>query len=216
MGGEKKSGTIIEWKPKSPFGFADTGEERHFLHISNFVVRERWPENGDRVSYQMGVDGKGRPCAQQIVLHASGSVFRWGHLLELALLLALPTLAMALVPSDFYEYLGFWWIVFCAACTSALAGTLIWLDKRFSIIAHSRVPEATLHLFELCAGWPGSFISQRVMRHKISKKKYQIVFWSIVLIYQFLALDLLFGGFLYHGLLEINEKLPRAFETPTI
>ena len=192
-------GVIIEWKPKSPFGFADAGDGRVFLHISNFIDRARWPEEGDPVSFDMGQDSKGRPCAENIRLLASGSVLRWRHLLELALLLILPAMALPAL----LNLLSLWWIAFCVACTSSMAGLLQWLDKRYAITSHSRVPEATLHLFELFGGWPGSFLGQRVLRHKISKNGYQGLFWAIVLVHELFALDLIFGGFLYRGLNEL-------------
>ena len=189
-------GVIVDWKPKSPFGFAEAGDGKVFLHISNFVDPVRWPEKGDPVSFEMGQDAKGRPCAQDIVLHVSGSVLGWRHLFELGLLFALPALALPAL----LEFLSLWWVVFCVGVTSFVAALLQWLDKRYSIVVHSRVPEATLHLFELFGGWPGSFLSQRILRHKISKGAYQGVFWAIVLVHQLFALDFIFGGLLYNGL----------------
>jgi len=41
-----------------------------------------------------------------------------------------------------------------------------------------------LHLLELLGGWPGAFLAQRRLRHKCSKRRYQFVFWLIVLAYQ--------------------------------
>ena len=193
-------GTIVEWNPKSPFGYADADGQRVFLHISNFTERARWPEETDKVSFQMGLDAKGRPCAQNIVLAASGSVLKWHHLLVLALLLVLPAMASTKLDECFAP----WWIAFCMFLTSSMAALNLWLDKHFSMKSRSRVPEATLHLFELAGGWPGSFLAQRVFRHKISKRNYQIFFWLIVIIYQLLAVDLIFGGFLASGLHQLS------------
>lgn len=194
-------GVIVDWRPRSPFGFAESGEGKVFLHISNFVHPARWPENGDPVSFEMGQDDRGRPCAQDIVLHVSGSVLHWRHLFELALLLTLPALALP----AFLDLLNLWWILLCVGLNSFLAGLLQWVDKRYAITSKSRVPEATLHLFELLGGWPGSFLGQRVLRHKVSKGDYQVVFWAIVLVHQLFALDLVFGGFFYRGLLELSQ-----------
>ncbi len=193
-------GTITEWRSQSPFGYAECDGERVFLHIGNFTERAKWPEEGDRVSYQMGEDEQGRPCAQNVVLLTWGSVLGWPHLVALALLLVLPALAVPRLG----EWLSPWWIALCALITSACAALNLWFDKRFAMKSRSRVPEATLHLFELTGGWPGSFLAQRVFRHKISKRGYQVVFWLIVLLYQLLALDLLCGGFLYKGLLQLG------------
>lgn len=64
-------------------------------------------------------------------------------------------------------------------------------DKRRAEAGGWRIPESTLHLAELAGGWPGAFLAQRMFRHKTSKASYQVVFWSIVALYQFVALDFL-------------------------
>jgi uncharacterized membrane protein YsdA (DUF1294 family) len=62
-------------------------------------------------------------------------------------------------------------------------------DKRRAQEGEWRVSEAQLHLLELLGGWPGAWIAQRRLRHKCSKGGYLIVFWLIVLAYQFAAFD---------------------------
>lgn len=200
--GPRHEAVITEWRPRSSFGYADCDGKRVFLHISKFVERSRWPEEQDRVTFVIDKDPKGRPCAGQIVLLSSGSVLGWRHAVALALLLVLPALAVPRL----VEWLHPWWIALCAAVTSALAALNVWLDKRFAIAAHLRVPEATLHLFELTGGWPGSFLAQRHFRHKIAKRSYQIIFWLIVLAHQLIALDLIFGGFLSQGLRQLGSE----------
>lgn len=196
MGDEVRRAVIVEWKPKSPFGFGEAGDDRIFLHIGNFSDRPRWPEVGDWVTFVDGQDSNGRACAEEIVLHVADSGLRPRHLLELLLLLALPLLALP----AFTGILSQWWILYVVSFTSIVTCIHLWIDKRFAISERSRVPEATLHLFELMGGWPGSFVGQRLFRHKTSKKSYQTVFWAIVLIYQLFALDLIFGGLLFNGL----------------
>jgi uncharacterized membrane protein YsdA (DUF1294 family) len=63
------------------------------------------------------------------------------------------------------------------------------VDKRRAEEREWRVPEARLHLLELLGGWPSAFLAQRRLRHKCSKGSYQVVFWLIVLAYQFAAFD---------------------------
>ena len=62
-------------------------------------------------------------------------------------------------------------------------------DKRRAEQRGWRVPEASLHFLELLGGWPGGFLAQRRLRHKCSKVSYQFVFWLIVLLWQFAAVD---------------------------
>ena len=63
------------------------------------------------------------------------------------------------------------------------------LDKRRARKKEWRISEAGLHFTELLGGWPGAFLAQRQLRHKVSKAGYQLVFWLIVLAYQFAAVD---------------------------
>lgn len=74
-------------------------------------------------------------------------------------------------------------------------------DKRRAEAGEWRIPEATLHLGELLGGWPGAFLAQRQFRHKTSKISYQILFWLVVLLHQFVAVDFLLGWRLTKGLL---------------
>ena len=75
-------------------------------------------------------------------------------------------------------------------------------DKRRAEAGDWRIPEFTLHVAELAGGWPGAFLAQRIVRHKISKTSYQLVFWAIVLIHQLVALDSVIGWRLTHGALR--------------
>jgi uncharacterized membrane protein YsdA (DUF1294 family) len=63
------------------------------------------------------------------------------------------------------------------------------VDKRRAEEGLWRVPEGQLHLLELVGGWPGAFLPQRRLRHKCSKVSYQVMFWLIVMAYQFAAFD---------------------------
>ena len=45
-----------------------------------------------------------------------------------------------------------------------------------------RIPEKTLHILELCCGWPGALLAQRLLRHKSYKKSFCIVFWAMVVL----------------------------------
>jgi uncharacterized membrane protein YsdA (DUF1294 family) len=64
-------------------------------------------------------------------------------------------------------------------------------DKRRAEAGAWRIPESTLHLLGLLGGWPGAFLAQRIFRHKNSKASFQLVFWTVVLLHEYLALDAL-------------------------
>ena len=54
-----------------------------------------------------------------------------------------------------------------------------------------RTPESALHSLELAGGWFAAFFSQRLFRHKITKKEYQVVFWMIAIIHHYASFDYL-------------------------
>ena len=56
-------------------------------------------------------------------------------------------------------------------------------DKRQAVLARRRVPEQTLHLFDLAGGWPGGLLGQKYFRHKTKKLSFQIRFWLTVLLH---------------------------------
>ncbi len=78
-------------------------------------------------------------------------------------------------------------------------------DKRRAEAGGWRIPESTLHLGELMGGWPGAFLAQRYYRHKTAKLPYQIGFWMIVLLYEYVALDFLLGWKLARALGELSK-----------
>jgi uncharacterized membrane protein YsdA (DUF1294 family) len=51
---------------------------------------------------------------------------------------------------------------------------------------------------------PGAYLAQRRLRHKSSKRSYQVVFWLIVLGYQLVAVDSLRDGQLIRMLLSFR------------
>jgi len=105
------------------------------------------------------------------------------NVLVMAGLLVLPASALLRRAADF-RWVGAYVLVMGALAYGAYA-----LDKRRARAKEWRVSEAGLHLLELLGGWPGAFLAQRRLRHKCSKGSYQVVFWLIVLVYQFVAFD---------------------------
>ena len=66
-----------------------------------------------------------------------------------------------------------------------------WQDKRSAQKGRARVSEATLHFLEFLGGWPVAYLAQQKLRHKTIKRSYQMTFWSIVGLYQYLSLEML-------------------------
>jgi uncharacterized membrane protein YsdA (DUF1294 family) len=75
------------------------------------------------------------------------------------------------------------WVLVGYGVVSVVAFLVYGFDKRRARKGGRRVPERTLHLVELCGGWPGAFAAQRVFRHKTRKRSFQLLFWAIVLLH---------------------------------
>ena len=55
-------------------------------------------------------------------------------------------------------------------------------DKRLAERQEWRIPEATLHFWELFCGWPGALFAQSCFHHKWKKLSFMIVFWLCVIL----------------------------------
>lgn len=85
-----------------------------------------------------------------------------------------------------------WWLVtlgrfplllFCGAVAmSSVTFIMYGLDKWAAKRDAQRTPENTLQFCALVGGWPGALLAQQIFRHKSSKRSYQVVFWSMVMI----------------------------------
>lgn len=77
--------------------------------------------------------------------------------------------------------------VFAGIATAFLLNSLftIWFyktDKRQAEQQLRRIPELSLHFWELFCGWPGALYAQRKYRHKWKKTSYMIEFWLCVVL----------------------------------
>ena len=127
-------------------------------------------------------------------LPASRPSFRVAHVVFVAFLLVAP--AIALVRLEIRG--GLLWVMATLAGLSLVAFIAQWVDKRRAEAERWRVPESGLHLLELLGGWPGAFLAQRLFRHKTAKFSYQLFFWLIVVVHEYLAVDFLLGWKVVH------------------
>jgi uncharacterized membrane protein YsdA (DUF1294 family) len=109
----------------------------------------------------------------------------WVALVFLLALLLLPALAIGRLPQT--VDLRYVWSY--ALFISIVTYLHYWHDKRRALSGGWRTPESTLHINELLGGWPGAFLAQRVLRHKIAKTSFQVKYWMIVTLHQFAAFD---------------------------
>ncbi len=130
----------------------------------------------------------------------SGGRVGIGIWLLLAVLLALPLLALLWLAFPWWQGAGVMLMV------SAITYGMYAHDKSRAVSSGWRVPETTLHLAELLGGWPGALLAQRHLRHKCSKASYQYVFWSIVILFQIAAVDVILGQHLSRALLAFMNQ----------
>ena len=56
------------------------------------------------------------------------------------------------------------------------------VDKQQAEKQLRRIPEFSLHFWELFCGWPGALYAQRKYRHKWKKTSFMVVFWVCVIL----------------------------------
>lgn len=68
------------------------------------------------------------------------------------------------------------------AAMSLITFALYGMDKYSATKGKWRIPEKTLHLFELSCGWPGAAFGQQLFRHKTRKISFRVLFWICVIL----------------------------------
>ena len=191
---EVSKGRIVEWNTERGFGWAQVGGTRVFCHIRDFADRRKLPSVGDDLRFHLGTDAKGRVCAKRITGVRSAPGLGWFDGVILAALLLLP--GIAVVSGDFERgKVAAFFIVISSATYFTYA-----YDKHLARTHGFRVAELRLHALEAIGGWPGAFLAQRQFRHKCSKLRYQLVFWAIVLVWQFVAFESLNDWRMVHSI----------------
>ncbi len=203
--GKRLEGVVSGWEKDRGFGWVKSGEGSFFVHIrefeSGFVPRE-----GDMVTFALGLDPKGRPCAKDAFCPRKNRLPSLSSSLRLAVLLVLPAIANFRLP------VAPWMLPLAMLPLSVAAWLLCRHDKERASAGRWRVSETELHGLELFGGWPGSFLAQRKFRHKTRKVSYQAIFWSIVFLYQILSLDVMLDHWIWGEALAFWEEwfIPRT------
>ena len=99
-------GTIVEWVDDKGYGWVKSGEKRYFAHIKDFEPGQRRPKEGEAVRFIQGTDAKGRMCAKSVAFVKIGGRVGFGIWLLLAILLALPLLALLWLPIPWWPGAG--------------------------------------------------------------------------------------------------------------
>ncbi len=180
FGSKPTTGKIVIWNEAKGFGWVDSGDQKLFFHSREFAGRAF--AVGQQLSYMVGSDKKGRPCARSPEGAAPEriSVSAWTLLIAL---MVVPVMGLTHLP------VPWWWPTVQAIALSAATYRLYSYDKRQAVRGGWRVPETSLHLAEIAGGWPGAFLAQRRLRHKCSKGRYLAIYWCIIVLHQLAGLD---------------------------
>jgi len=178
---------LIQWNQEDRSGFLEYEGMRLLLHAHDFVRLKRQIRVGDDIRFTVGVDTDGKACAKN-ARHAEKGL-KLVNLLLLTALLVVPVRAIEQLGQshDLRLLLG------GAAVVGLLTFLVYWEDKRRMRAAGWRVPANTMHVMELIGGWPAAYLAQRLLGHQRGRFSYQLTFWLIVALYQFVALDYLRG-----------------------
>lgn len=177
-------GRLTQWNDAKGFGFItpNGGGGRVFVHAKSFRAGGRRPEEGELLTYELGVDGKGRPRADEIDFvgkaRQGGGAQRGDSKAAPLVAVVFSILLIGATLKGFAPRLLLW----LYAGTSLLAFLLYWMDKRAALTDAWRTPENTLHLCALVGGWPGAVVAQQVLRHKTRKESFRAVFWATVVL----------------------------------
>lgn len=174
-------GELTAWSDDKGFGFItpEGGGERVFAHISVYAGQGR-PVSDRKVKYTITRDAQGRLRAGHFEYVGAAGIFAR---------VAPGTVLAGIVVSGFFALLAglFYQRYLPVSVLAAYAGVSLLLfamygmDKAAAQRGGQRTAENTLHLFEVCCGWPGALMAQQMFRHKTRKASYQFVFWLAVL-----------------------------------
>jgi uncharacterized membrane protein YsdA (DUF1294 family)/cold shock CspA family protein len=179
----RTKGRITSWNHEKGYGFIspNAGGERLFVHINAFRNRSRRPETNQLVTYALSTDDRGRPCAADATLagdrlprrtrRKSGSLSIIGAAIFL-LFIGGSVLTGKIPPSVLVLYV-------IASIVTFLAYAA---DKSAARKGAWRTRESTLHVLSLLGGWPGALVAQQKLRHKSTKRSFQLAFWLTVLL----------------------------------
>jgi uncharacterized membrane protein YsdA (DUF1294 family)/cold shock CspA family protein len=184
----RKRGRLTEWNDDRGFGFVTSidDQSRAFVHISAFPNVMRRPIVLDLITYETVADDRGRPQATSVEFLApvAQKYVRSGgrQAVELPAFLPLGLLAAGLVAAAVVDIRLSVWASGGYALLSAITFLAYAADKSAAQAGRFRTQESALHLLDIAGGWPGGLIAQRLLRHKTTKKSFQLAFWMCVVV----------------------------------
>ena len=190
-------GTLTSWDDDRGFGFLTpvSGRGRAFVHITAFSRGSARPRVGDAFSYEVDRHGDRGPAAVRVAPVGG----RWsapraraprptrdgrvalvvGLVLAVAIVVAVGVLATTGARATALDD-AVPWLIGGALVLSLTTAVVYAVDKSAARHGRRRVPERVLLLLGLFGGWPGALVAQQLLRHKTSKRSFQVAFWATV------------------------------------
>jgi len=182
-------GKLTLWKDNEGFGFIkpenSNSTKEVFIHISALPATSRRPQIGDVINYCLNFDAKNKKWAATNATIEGASPISQAWSLKSTWLWATVALVFLFCLVGAIRFfiktpiLGFIPLL-AYLMVNPVIFLVYGLDKYRAARGLWRIPESTLHLFELAGGWAGGFVAQQLWHHKTVKVSYQIVFWTIV------------------------------------
>lgn len=183
----RSKGTLIQWNEARGFGFIEPAEggNRVFCHARAFRDPDAAPCDGIRVTYTLGRDDQGRSRAEDVWLSMSPRKRRPAPVSgppqvsrSITMTACFFVLLAGLVLLDRLTWMALPWYLGLSVVTFIAFVR----DKAAAERNRWRVPERTLQFLAFLGGWPGAWIAQQMLRHKMSKRSFQIEFWICVIV----------------------------------
>jgi uncharacterized membrane protein YsdA (DUF1294 family)/cold shock CspA family protein len=176
-------GKLTSWNEEKGFGFiTPMGKGKQtFVHITAFSNRNRRPEVGQVVTYELSSDKQGRPRAIKATLTGDRLPEKTkrsnGFISIVVAVCFLIIVGISVISARIPLH-----ILALYMTASLLTFIMYAWDKSAAKSGEWRTQESTLHLMSLAGGWPGALIAQQKLRHKTKKQSFRLVFWVTVLL----------------------------------
>lgn len=176
----KQTGTIIKFNDARGFGFISpaSGDGDLFFHISAVTGERRDIAAGEPVQFIMGMDAMGRRQARRV--WRKGPYAIETRTLVMGMVSAWFLIGMIVLATT--GHIPFTVPGYYAGVSAISFAAYAW-DKRRAGHGGRRIPEATLHFYDLCGGWPGGIVAQQVLRHKRRKASFMATTAAILFIH---------------------------------